>query len=292
MALGARQGPPRVVRMGLASLRVLVAGDGSATSGLRAGLEEAGFQVVGLASDAAKAIEAASRTSPDLALIDVRLPGGGVSATEGIIGGTDGCRVLALSAREDRGAILQMLLAGAVGYVLKDASSDEITASLRRAAGDEIGSSADVLTDLMTDLLREIDDLSKGEARLGRSEERFRGLVEAAPDAIIVVNREGEIVLVNEKTELMFGYQRNDLLGKHVEVLVPERLQMTHIEHRMEYRSDPRTRRLGTIRGLLGRRMKGEDFPVDISLSTVQAEEGTLVMAFVRDMSERGRSAH
>jgi PAS domain S-box-containing protein len=277
--------------MGLASLRVLVADDGSAISGLSAGLEEAGFQVVGVASDAGEAIEGARRTSPHVALISVRLPGGGVSATEGIVGGPDGCRVLALSAHEDRGAILHMLLAGAVGYVLKDAPSDEFAASVRRAAGDEIGSSADAMADLMGDLLREIADLSESEARLSRSEERFRGLVEAAPDAIVIVNQEGEIVLVNEQTELMFGYHRNDLLGNRVEVLVPERVQMTHIEHRMDYRSAPRTRRMGTARGLLGRRMKGEDFPVDISLSTVQTEEGALVIAFVRDMSERGRGA-
>lgn len=272
--------------------RVLLAEDATATLGeLRARLEGAGFEVLGVTSGAAEAVEEARRTSPDVALIAVRLPGGGVGATEGIVGAVDGCRVLALSSYEDRGAILQMLLAGAVGYVLKDAPIDEFSAIVQRAAGAEAGSPVDAIAELMMDLLREIADLSESEARLRRSEERFRGLVEAAPDAVVIVNQEGEIVLVNEQTELMFGFERSDLLGKHVEFLVPERMQLAHTEHRMDYRSDPRTRRLGAARGLLGRRMDGREFPVDISLSTLETDEGTLVVAFVRDMSERERTA-
>lgn len=274
-------------------LRVLVAEDEPATPGaLVACLERAGIAVVGVVSDAAEAIEEARRTSPAVALIDVRVPGGGVSATEGIVVGVDGCRVLALSAYEDRGAILPMLLAGAVGYVVKGTPSAELMAIVRRAARAEAGLSVDVMTGLVKDLLRDIADRSESEARLRRSEERFRGLLEAAPDAVVIVNQEGEIVLVNDQTEMMFGYERSDLLGKRVEFLLPERFHMEHIEHRMEYQSAPRTRRMGTVPGLAGRRMNGREFPVDVSLSALETDEGTLIIAFVRDMSARERAVH
>jgi len=267
-------------------LRVLVAEDGSATPGtLVARLEQAGIAVVGAAADAAGAIEQARRTSPAVALIDVRLPGGGASATEGIIGGADGCRVLALAAHEDRGAILQMLLAGAVGYVVKDTPTGELAAIVRSAATADAGISVDVMTGLMKDLLREIADRSESEAALRGSEERFRGLLEAAPDAVVIVNDQGEIVLVNEQTELMFGYERRDLLGKRVEFLLPERFHLEHIEHRMGYRSAPRRRRMGTVPDLAGRRMNGREFPVDVSLSALETDEGTLIIAFVREVS-------
>ena len=272
-------------------LRVLVAEDEPATPGaLVACLERAGIAVVGVASDAAEAIEKARRTSPTVALIDVRLPGGGVSATEGIVGSVDGCRVLALSAYEERGAILQMLLAGAVAYVVKGTPTAELTAVVQRAARAEVVLSVDVMTGLMMDLLRDIADRSESEARLRRSEERFRGLLEAAPDAVVVVNQQGEIVLVNEQTELVFGYQRSDLLGERVEFLLLERFHMAHIEHRMEYHFAPRARRMGTVPGLVGRRMNGREFPVDVSLSVLETDEETLIIAFVRDMSEHERT--
>ena len=272
-------------------LRVLVAEDEPATPGaLVACLERAGIAVVGVASDAAEAIEKARRTSPAVALIDVRLPGGGVSATEGIVGSVDGCRVLALSAYEERGASLQILLAGAVAYVVKGTPTAELTAIVQRAARAEVVLSVDVMTGLMMDLLRDIADRSESEARLRRSEERFRGLLEAAPDAVVVVNQRGEIVLVNEQTELVFGYQRSDLLGERVEFLLPERFHMEHIEHRMEYHFAPRARRMGIVPGLVGRRMNGREFPVDVSLSVLETDEETLIIAFVRDMSERERT--
>ncbi len=274
-------------------LRVLVAEDGSDTlEVLVAGPDGAGIEIVGVASGATEAVEVARRTVPDVALIDVRVPGGGVSATEGIIRSVEGCHVLALSEHENRGAILQMLLAGAVGYVVKGTPGDEVRAIVRRASLAEAGLSVDVMTGLMMDLLREIADRSESEAEARRSEERFRGLVEAAPDAVVIVDQQGQIVLVNEQTELMFGYERRELLGKRVEFLLPERFHREHHQHRLRYSSAPRTRRMGTVRDLTGRRMNGREFPVDVSLSTLETDEGILVIAFVRDMSERERAVH
>jgi PAS domain S-box-containing protein len=271
-------------------LRVLVA-DGERIAGevLVAALERTLLDVVGLASEATEAIELARRTRPDVALVDVGLPGGAVRATEGIVGGAEGCRVLALSETLETGAILQMLLAGAGGYVLRSAPSDELLENLRRVARADAGTPGEVGSGLIGDLLREIADLAQMQERLRRSEERFRGVLEAAPDAVVIVNAEGEIVLVNRQTEMMFGYARSELLGRPLEFLVPERFHLDHIRRRHEYLADPRTRRMGSVHGLAGRRMNAKEFPVDISLSTLESEEGPLVIAFVREISVRER---
>jgi PAS domain S-box-containing protein len=253
-----------------------------------ASLERAGLQVVGVVSDADGAVEMARRTCPDVALVDVHVPGGGVRATEAIVGSVKGCRVIALPAHGDSGAILQMLLAGAGGYVARGTSSDELPEVVRRVARAEAGVPADVVTRLLDDLFREIADLSANQERLRRGEERFRGLLEAAPDAVVIVDARGEIILVNQQAELMFGYTRSDLIGRPLEFLVPERFHDAHIAHRRAYHSAPRTRRMGTASGLAGRRMDASEFPVDISLSALETDEGTLVIAFIRELSERG----
>jgi PAS domain S-box-containing protein len=272
------------------SLRVLVAEDQrGARDALVASLERAGLEVVGLATDATEAVDVARRTSPDIALIAVTIPGGGVTATEQIVGSIDGCRVLALSDLGDRAAILQMLLAGAGGYLRKSTPSAELASIVQRTARAEVGLSVDVVTSLMGDLLHEIANLSEIGERLRRSEQRFRSLLEAAPDAVIIVDREGKIVLVNQQTEQMFGYARSDLLGRPIEFLVPERFHVAHIAHRLAYLSEPRPRRMGTVPGLAGRRMNATEFPIDISLSTLETDQGTHVIAFVRDLSERER---
>ncbi len=271
-------------------LRVLVADDQRAARDvLVASIERAGLEVAGVAADATEAVEVARRTAPDVALIAVPIPGGGVAATEGIVGSVEGCRVLALSDAGDRAGILQMLLAGAGGYLPRDTSSAELSSIVQRAARAE-GLSVEVVTSLIGDLLYEIGNLSEMGERLRRSERRFRDLLESAPDAVVVVDRDGEIVLVNQQAELMFGYARHELLGRPMEFLVPERFHAAHIAHRRAYLAEPRRRRMGMVPGLMGRRMNGNEFPVDISLSTLESDEGPLVIAFVRDLWERERA--
>jgi two-component system sensor kinase FixL len=118
-------------------------------------------------------------------------------------------------------------------------------------------------------------------------EERFRRVVEAAPNAMIMVNQEGQITLANQQAEKTFGYPREELLGRPIEMLVPERLRSGYRDFRHDYLCDPQARPMGAGRELFGRRKDGSEVPVEIGLSPIHTSKGLLVLASIVDITER-----
>jgi PAS domain S-box-containing protein len=123
-----------------------------------------------------------------------------------------------------------------------------------------------------------------------RAEERFRLAVEASPSAIVMVNEQGQIVLVNVQTETLFGYAREELVGQSVEVLVPERYRADHPAHRGGFFAAPQTRPMGAGRELFARRKNGSEFLVEIGLNPIHTQEGVLVLTAIVDITERKRT--
>ncbi len=137
-----------------------------------------------------------------------------------------------------------------------------------------------------TVVISAIRDVSKRKAE----EDKFRALLESAPDAMVIVDGRGKIVLINSRTEELFGYPRQELLGYSVEVLLPERFHGRHVRHRLSYVEDPKQRPMGAGLELFGLRKNGSEFPVEISLSPIQTADGLLVSSAIRDLSVRRRA--
>ena len=123
-----------------------------------------------------------------------------------------------------------------------------------------------------------------------RAEQRLRGLLESAPDAIIVVNHDGEIVVANARAEAVFGYSRDELIGSSIELLVPDRKRQAHAAFREEYAVDPRPRYGNRPGDFRARRKDGSEFPAEITLNPVHTDDGLLVASAIRDVTERRRA--
>lgn len=174
--------------------------------------------------------------------------------------------------------------------------------------GGELGQLCRAFDEMAAAMQRQIEHIRRGEeeiralnaglerrvaertSELRDSRERFRVMLESSPDAMVIVNSEGNIELVNSQTEKLFGYARQALIGRSIEVLVPERFRERHAAHRAAYGSAPRVRNINLRLELYGRRKDGSEFPADISLSPVPTPEGLLVFSNIRDITERSEN--
>lgn len=120
----------------------------------------------------------------------------------------------------------------------------------------------------------------------------FSALIDALPDAIVIVDRRGLIVDLNVRAAGLFGYARTELLGEPVELLLPERLRGRHVGERDRYNQSPHVRPMGAGMSLLARHKDGHEFPVEISLGPYQSKDGPLVVSTIRDLKERQRVWH
>ena len=125
------------------------------------------------------------------------------------------------------------------------------------------------------------------ENELTEGDEIFRGFLEFTPDAVVITDKNGRIILINTQTERMFGYSRQELLDQHIEILLPERFRKSHLRHRASYSSSSHTWAMGIGREYLGRRKDGDEFPVEVGLSRLKNKNGGLIFSTIQDISER-----
>ncbi|HLG02114.1 MAG TPA: PAS domain S-box protein, partial [Bacteroidia bacterium] len=134
------------------------------------------------------------------------------------------------------------------------------------------------------------EELSMNVARIRDNEEKFKGLLESAPDAMVIVGNDGKIQLVNIQTEKLFGFSREELIGQEVEILIPERHKKVHPGHRGNFFMHPQARSMGSGVNLFVRHKNGSEIPVEISLSPMETTHGILVSAAIRDITERKKT--
>lgn len=147
------------------------------------------------------------------------------------------------------------------------------------------------LMNLQAEYADRVAVLETANRQLEKEQERFRSLVESAPDAVVITDKHGKIILVNAQTEKLFGYVRKELIGLPVETLIPQRYRGHHPDYRHKYHEAPHARPMGSGKELFGLKKSGEEFPVEISLNVMETDEGRLVSAAIRDVTAQKAAA-
>jgi PAS domain S-box-containing protein len=261
-------------------IRVLVADDAPA---LRAAIAElidgeSDLELAGSAANAVDAIALAELTCPDVALIDMKMPGGGALAARGITACSPETRVLALSAHDEGTIVVEMLRAGAIGYLVKSGPVEEIVDAIRRASRGQASMSAELTAGVIEELTSDESARAAAGRALRDSEATLRALLDFAPAAAVNLDASGEIVLVNRQAEALFGYPREQLLGRNVAMLLPERFRDGRLAEGPFLPDHPE---------LAGLRKDGSEFAMDVSLSSTATVHGQVTTAFVRDVGEQ-----
>lgn len=172
--------------------------------------------------------------------------------------------IVVLSAKADDELRIKLLREGVQDYLIKPFFVDELRARIRNLL-----------------------NAKRNKENLHTVEEKFRGLIENAPDAFVIVNESGLIEVVNKQVENWFGYERDELIGRSIEILLPERFQKNHVKLRTDYIAQPKTRPIGEGLEIFARRKGGSEFPVEISLSPIVTPKGKLIISIIRDISAR-----
>ena len=273
----------------MAKISVLIADDDPELAGALVDTVTAtsDLQLVAVAGDTSTTIEAAERHRPDVVLMDVKMPGGGgVVATAAVLAQVPGISVVALSAHEDQATALQMVEAGAVGYIVKGMPQQEILDAIRRAKRGQFSMPADLACAAVQDLLRQLRQHIESETGLRSSEGRLHDLLDAVPDALVMVTPDGTIELANSTTQRMFGYGAGELLGQSVHVLVPERFRQAHEKAHRDFTDHARTRQMDFGLQIVGRRKNGSEFPVQVTLGPIKTAAGLVILTTIRDGTE------
>jgi PAS domain S-box-containing protein len=273
----------------VSKIKVLIADDDKALAAALADTVSAtdDLEVVAIRHDTDAVVNAAVIYRPQVILMDVKMPGGGGAvATKRVLEQQSRVAIVGLSAQEDQATAMQMLEAGAIAYIVKGMPEHEIVDAIRRASRGQLSMPAELGGGLFRELQAELAARTESETALRASEERARALLDAMPDALVIVDGRGRIEVANGPTQRMFGYGPGELIGQSIAILVPERFRGSHEDLVGGFMKHPRIRAVGSGIALFGRRKDATEFPVDISLSPIVTPHGPAVVAAIRDVTD------
>lgn len=265
------------------NIRVVIADDEPAMREALADVIDSApeLTLVDQATDHPGALRAAVSHRPDVLVLDFRMPGGnGPGTMRAVRGKAPGTAVLVLSAYEDPDIVVDMLVAGAAGYLVKGTSAEELLEAINRVARGQLSMPTLLAAHGVRTLRSDLADSRRTEAR-------YRRLFEAGPDAMVVVDEAGIIELVNEQAEEVFGYSQHDLLGDSIDVVLPD--LPPAISEWAEEQAAIEHPSMRTVE-LTARRSDGSDFATEVGLTMVPTEEGHRVVVRVRDITQTKRS--